>query len=500
MTLLPMLGFWALALWAFAAPECRRLVTLHLALLPFGSLAVLPAEASAGLALTPAPVLGALLFLRVAVARGGLAGMARLALAPRGMLLLAAYAVVAVVATAFLPRIFAGTIVMPWRGEVLAPTPLRPSAQNASQLAYLLMSILVAFAYARVLSRPGLRQHVLRALALGGGVAVATGILDLAMSSLGLASLLAPFRTASYALHVSHAILGTKRVVGLMPEAAAYGLLCAGYLSLLYFLRRALPDGWLRRRGVPGLLIGLVAAVALSTSTAAYAALAVLGAVAAAEWGWRWAALGRRAPGRRGLAPEAWAAIGAMTALAGVFVVLPQLLDPVAAILEATVVEKAASTSFAERSAWTEVSWRAFLATGGLGLGVGSTRVSTSVVGVLAGTGVLGGCLYYGFLLRTLTRRAPAGDVEARLLLGAVRWAWVAPFAGSLLTGIGADFGPFLALLFGMGAAVSDWREPVLRGSPGLTPAPARERKARPRPARRTDRRPDASRPAIPEH
>lgn len=474
MTLLPMLGFWALALWGLAGRDCRRLVTLHLALLPFGSLAVLPAAASGGLALTPAPMLGALLFLRCAVARGGLARMARLGLAPRGMLLLTAYAVVAVVATAFLPGIFAGTTIMPYRGEVLVPTPLAPSAQNVSQLAYLLISILVAIAYARVLAAPEARQHALRALALGGAVAVVTGLLDLATSVLPVAPLLAPFRTASYALHVSHAIFGTKRVVGLMPEAAAYGLLCVGYLSLLYFLRRALPAGWLARRGVPALLVALLAAVALSTSTAAYAALAVLAGAAAAEWGWRWAALRRRAPGRRGLAPEAWAAVGALTALAAIFVVLPHLLDPVARILEATVVEKAASASFAERSAWTEVSWRAFLASGGLGLGVGSTRVSTSVVGVFAGTGVLGGCLYFGFLLRTMTRRALGGDAAARLLLGGVRWAWVAPFAGSLLTGIGADFGPFLAFLFGMGAAVGDWRRRARAGRPPAATLTAR--------------------------
>ncbi|MFT3972931.1 MAG: hypothetical protein QM699_05645 [Amaricoccus sp.] len=472
MTLLPIVGFWALALWGFAGAGGRRLVTLHLALLPFGSLAVLPASASGGLALTPAPMLGALLVLRCALTRGGLAGMARLALAPRGMLLLAAYAVVAVVATAFLPRLFAGTIVMPWRGEVLAPTPLAPSAQNASQLAYLLISILVAIAYGRLLAQPGMRQHALRALALGGAVAVATGLLDLATAVMPVAPLLAPFRTAAYALHVSHVILGTKRVVGLMPEAAAFGLLCVGYLSLLYFLRRALPDGWLRRRGMPALMLGLLASIALSTSTAAYAGLSVLGAAAAAEWGWRAVTLRRREPGRRGLAPEAWAAIGGLAALAAVFAVLPHLLDPVAALLEATVVEKAASASFAERSAWTEVSWRAFLATGGLGLGVGSTRVSTSVVGVLAGTGVLGAGLYYGFILRTLTRRALPRDPEARLLLGGVRWAWLAPFASSLLTGIGADFGPFLAVLFGLGVAVSDWRAGA-RAAPRLAATPA---------------------------
>lgn len=458
MTLVPLFCFWALALWAFLGRNARRLVTLHLALLPFGSLAVLPGGLSGGLALTPAPMLGVLLFLRVALGRGGLVAMGRLAAAPRGMLLLAAYAGVALVATAFFPRLFAGTTIMPWRGEVLVPSPLVPSAQNVSQLAYLLVSILVAFAYARVLERPEARQCALRALALGGSVAVATGLADLLSVALPIGPLLAPFRTASYLLHVDHEILGVKRLVGLMPEAAAFGLLCVGYLALLYFLRRAMDEGPLRRRGVPAVLTGLVGCILLSTSTAAYAGLAVFGITAGLEWGWRFIALRAGAPGRRGLAPEAWAAIGAVTALAALMVLLPGLLDRVAALLEATVVRKTASASFAERTAWTEVSWRAFLSTGGLGLGVGSTRVSTSVVGVFAGTGVLGGCLFYGFLLRSLTRRALPGDAGARLLLGGIRWAWIAPFAGGLLTGIGADFGPFLALLFGMGAAVGQWR------------------------------------------
>lgn len=471
MTYAPMAAFWLLVLWGMAGADCRRLVTLHLALLPLGSLAVLPTGLSGGLALTPAPMLGLFLFLRCAISHGGAAGMARVALAPRGMLLLTCYALVAVLATLFLPRIFAGTIIMPYRGEVLVPTPLAPSAQNVSQLAYLLVSILAAIAYARILAQPGLRQHALRALALGGAVAVATGALDLASSALPIAPVLAPFRTAAYLLHVDHTIHGAKRVVGLMPEAAAYGLLCLGYLSLIYFLRRALPEGPLRRRGMPVLMALLAACIAVSTSTAAYAGLSVLAAVAVVEWVWRAVALRKRSPGRRGLAPEAWAAIGSLTALAALFVVLPHMLDPVAAILEATVVKKAGSASFAERSAWTTVSWSAFLASGGLGLGVGSTRVSTSVVGVLAGTGILGGCLYYGFLLRTLTRRALPGDGEARLLLGGVRWAWVAPFASSLLTGVGADFGPFLALLFGLGAAVGDWRGRArARRMPAATP------------------------------
>ena len=444
--------FWALAAWALVGRDGRRLVCGFFASLPFMSFAVVPVDFLGGLSLTPAPVLGTLLVLRTALAGRGARVMLTDALLPRRMLLLTLFWAVAVVITLFMPAILAGRVlVIPVRAAWMGPVPLFPSAQNLSQLGYLTVSVLLALAFAVILREPEGRRRAFGALCLGGWVAVATGLLDYASLRLPLEAVLAPFRTASYALLVSDQALGGKRVVGLMPEASSFGLLCLGFLSLLCFLRRGL-DGE-RRAGLPVLLGLLAVCVWLSTSSAAYVGLALLGIVLAVDWVWRAAGLRRGAPGRHGLAGEAWVAGGALAAVMLVLVVFPAGPERLVAGFDAMVLQKPGSSSYLERSQWTATSWRALLASGELGVGVGSTRASSSIVAVAAGTGLLGAALYLGFVAQTLARRARPGDAEGALLLGGLRWALLPPFAVDLMIGSGADFGPFLAFLFGLGVA-----------------------------------------------
>ena len=354
---------------------------------------------------------------------------------------------------------------IPFRAEFLGRVPLQPSAQNLSQLLYLTMSVLAAIAFATLLRTHAMRQHALRALCLGCAVAVGTGVLDLTSSWLPLGPLLAPFRTASYALLTSHEVLGAKRIVGLTPEASTYGQLCLGLLAMLWFLRRAIESDRLRTRTVPGLLGALTLCVWLSTSSAAYVGLILLGTVAVIEWMWRAGALRPGAPGRSGLAAEFWGTAATAGGLMLVVLVAPQILDHVAALFDTMVLRKTASLSYQERSMWTATSWQALLDSGGVGVGVGSTRSSSSAVGVASGTGLLGAVLYYAFVLQTLLRRAAPGDGEGERLMSGVRWAFLPPFANSLLIGISADFGLLLAFLYGLAAAVAP--VPVSRLRPG---------------------------------
>jgi hypothetical protein len=83
---------------------------------------------------------------------------------------------------------------------------------------------------------------------------------------------------------------------------------------------------------------------------------------------------------------------------------------------------------------------------------------------VASSTGFLGALFYYGFVLQTLLRRAAPGDEEGRRLLAGVRWAFLPPFADSLLIGISADFGLILAFLYGLAAAVAGQRLPAALG------------------------------------
>lgn len=457
--------FWALAAWG--ALGRGRLVWLFFAVLPFMSFAVLPVTATGGLTLTPAPVVALLFVGRALVARRGAERFLSDALRPRRMLLLALYWAVAVVVTLFMPRILAGRVlVVPVRAAWMGPVPLWPSAQNLSQLGYLTVSVLLAVAFAGWLGDPARRQRALGALCLGAAVAVATGLLDFASRHLPLEAVLAPFRTASYALLVSDQVLGGKRVVGLMPEASSYGLLCLGFLSLLAFFRREIAGERLRRRGVPVLSGLLVVCIWLSTSSAAYVGLGVLVLALGLDWGWRAAALPRGAPGRRGLAAGARAAGGALALGMLVVVFAPGVTEAVLAQVDAMVVRKSESSSFAERRAWNATSWQALAGSAGLGVGVGSSRASSALVAVLSSTGVVGAGLYLGFVAQTLRRRARPGDAGGAALLGALRWALLAPVAVELMIGTSADFGPFLAFLFGLSAGVAGAPERRAAGCP----------------------------------
>ena len=200
--------FWTIAFWALVGGGGHRLIYVFFASLSFGSLAVLPTAVTGGLTFTPTPIVALLIVLRCLLVRRGFGGMLTVAFSRRRLLLLVLFWTVAVWVTVFMPRIFAGrTDIIPFRGEMHGPSPLHPSLQNVSQLAYLTISVLATIAFATLLRDPNLRRHGLRAVCLGAAFAVATGALDFASSYLPVAPLLDPFRTASYALLVSHEVL-----------------------------------------------------------------------------------------------------------------------------------------------------------------------------------------------------------------------------------------------------------------------------------------------------
>ena len=134
-----------------------------------------------------------------------------------------------------MPRLFAGRVdVIPINVEVPDPQPLAPTSANFTQSAYMVLSVGLIYACAVVARNNEFRRHFLRANLVAAAMLVLTGVLDLATQG---TDLLAPFRNANYALVSDAAILGSKRVVGLMPEASTFGAACVGILSVLVFLR-----------------------------------------------------------------------------------------------------------------------------------------------------------------------------------------------------------------------------------------------------------------------
>ncbi len=456
MILLVILLFWGIALHATMSRDRSRLIYLFFVSLSFGSFAVVPTALTGGLTFTPTPIVALLILARCLMARGGTDRLLTVACSGRRMLALTLFWLVSFLVTLFMPRIMAGRVtIIPFRGEMLGEMPLFPTLQNVSQFAYLTISILLSIALAVFLRPVPMRRHCARALCLGSAVAILTGALDFASSYVPIKPLLEPFRTATYALLVSHEVLGTKRIVGLMPEASAYGTLCVGLISLLYFSRHAITDAWFRDRATPALLLGLLVATWLSTSTTAYVALGLLVCLAGLEWVWRATTAHRHSLARKGLALELGLAVAGMALVCGTLLAAPHLFDPLFRMFDRIVVQKSSSSSFHERGLWTAVSWNAMVDTGGIGVGVGSTRASNSIVGVISSTGVAGGLLYFGFIAQTLLRSTSKSDPEAALLLSAMRWSFLPIFATGVMIGISADFGPFLAYLYGVSAATA---------------------------------------------
>jgi hypothetical protein len=460
MELIPVSIFWSIAIWALFQRK-QVLMYLFFASMPFGSFAAIPTELTAGLTLTPTPLVAILLIARELGSARGLRKAIDAALKPSGLLLLFLFWLVAGIVTIFMPRFFAGAIeIVPVRVSELATTAmLVPTIQNLSQYVYISISVLTVFAFASMLRSESMRRHALAAMCLGGALTVFTGLLDFLSQYLPIQPFLELFRTASYALLTDVEIQDVKRVVGLMPEASTFGTLSLSFLASIYFFRRAMPDGYLRNCVVPILLTLLLLFVWLSTSSAAYLGLCLFAAATAAEWCWRLIGAGHNPHLRRGISSEFWLAIVVIWVFLLIVISVPKVLTPVLEMFNAMVLQKTTTSSFEERSMWTQVSWNALLETYGLGVGMGSTRASNFAVALASNSGFAGALLYFTFVLQCLLlRRAPQSDLTGSTLLSAVRWSYLPSLLASLTVGTTPDFGVFNAFLYGFSVAIAKTR------------------------------------------
>lgn len=454
MTFIPIAIFWVLLILALISRGPLIFVLLFCSM-SFGSLSVIPPELAQKFSFTPPPIVALAIVLKYAGGTNGLSRILDIALRPSQCLLLFLFLLVTGWVTYFMPRIFAGNvIVIPMRlEEATNGLPLYPTPQNISQLLYLTISVITVFTSALCFRSPVARQQALIGLCAGGGMIVFTGLLDL----VGLGPYLDIFRTATYDYLTNVEIADVKRVVGLMPEASTYGSVAVSFLTAIYFFRRAIEAVWLRRIVAPCLIVLLVLFSLLSTSSAAYAGLAIFGVIALVEWIWRLFMTKEGDIAREGLHAELWAIILGFAAVYILYLVVPALFDPFIRLIDTIIFQKSDSDSFRERSMWTAVSFAALMDTWGLGVGMGSTRSSNGVVAVFSNCGVLGGLLYYGFMLQTFLRKAPSGTGTDLALLNAVRCYLPPVFVLGVLAGTSADFGIMNACIYGMAAATA-WR------------------------------------------
>lgn len=454
--------FWALALAAFMAGS-RALLYFFFASISFGSFAVVPPSLTGGLSLTPLPITAVLIIVRSFATHGAFTRLIRSATTPSPLGILTLFWLVAGVTTVFMPRLFAGGIlVVPMRSIDRNVAPLFPSTQNFSQFMYLSLSILSVFAFSQLMRRADLRATAIRAIVVGGWVAVVTGFLDLASQFVPIDPLLAAFRTATYTLLVDAEVLGAKRVVGLMPEASSFGAICVVILSLTYFLRRAVDRGSRLRLVMPVLSVMLVLSIYLSTSSAAFLGLGVLGVLAVAEWLWRVLTLPTASGQRAVLGLEAAIMLVGMIFLIAILLFQPAVFDRLVVLVDELLLSKTDTESFVERSMWTRVAWQSAIESYGLGVGIGSARASNFWAALTSNVGYLGTLLYASFMLACYTRRAARPVWVDVLTLSACRWALLPSLALGWVVGTSADFGVLTAFVYGLMLGIGTLDRPAV--------------------------------------
>jgi hypothetical protein len=362
-----------------------------------------------------------------------------------GFLLL--FLIVSLTVTIFMPRLLSGAIdIIPLKVVKFAATEtLEPSLGNLTQSIYLCVSVAVTFATALMARSPRFPDALLFAVLVGGLVLFGSGLADMAASAVGQSALLDPFRNASYAMITNAEVVGMRRVVGLMPEASSYGSTCIAFGSTLIFLR-PLYGSSAYRMAASLTAVALVGMALLSTSSSAYAGIAMFSAAYALNVARRLASGSTIA--QTGLALEFFVGFVALMGLLLVLLLQPETFDPLLRLVDEIIFNKASSDSFLERSFWNQVGWNAAWSTYGMGVGLGSTRASNYFVAVISNTGFFGATFFFIFLIQTFFRRSYTSP-KANEMVSALKFAIVPSLGMAALGSATPDFEPWLALIFG---------------------------------------------------
>ncbi|TDL81107.1 hypothetical protein E2L08_07145 [Palleronia sediminis] len=440
-----------------------RGLSLLFAMLPFGMMAAINLPAVGGTSIVAADLAVVTLVLLVLARPGGTVDLARTMLIERTGVVLSAVLLYAIIATLFLPRVFAGAIEVfsIGRGDGIISRPLRPGNGNLSQLLRLMLSIAAFAAVAAVLTRRPDARAVLRGVQLATGVHVALGLVDIATNAAGLAFLLDPIRTANYSLTLGQKMAGLNRMIGGFPEASAYGYLSLGLFGfwLSYWFT---DDG---RRGRSGVWLALTTFVLLrGTSSSAYVGAALLlGVFVAIQLrGADFGALRLRAAGIAVIAVAVLPlAVAGMLAL---YVMVPD----VAAFIDRSLLDKLQTSSGVERMSWNAQAFGNFLDTNLMGAGLGSVRASNWLISTLATLGVIGTALMLMFLWRVATLPTADMDRDAGRVAVACKFAC----AGFLARALVVKATPNLEIAFFVmaGAAVGLCSAAAWARAPASTP------------------------------
>jgi hypothetical protein len=419
-----------LAGWSLRAP----LILGLFASLPFGSTAIATLGGSSPQVFT---VFALSLLAGVALSRRFADDLAAVLLDVGAARIVCVLAVYAVASAVLLPRLFAGrtTAHVVIEGEVVE-VPLGPGPGNITQTAYFVLGALVFLALCILLLKRDRWRTVAHGFLTFATVHAALGAIDIGSKLAGLGDLLAPLRSASYALLVDVVEGGFWRIVGAYSEASAFACYTLPCLAFSFVWWRETRSRW-----AMGLAVVLLLLLVFSTSSTAYAGLAISSAFFAASLGLT-ALRGRLRVADLHLFAILWVVLAAGLAA---YLCQERLFDPFVSLIDTTLINKAASFSGQERAYWNARGVDGFLDTFGVGIGMGSSRTSSWPISLVSQLGIAGAVLMTLLLVELLrpigsARTLPA-DGELIALGRSARAAAVAWLAGLSISGASADPG-----------------------------------------------------------
>ena len=307
-----------------------------------------------------------------------------------------AFTIIGVLGALLLPRVFNGVAhAMLSRGPLNGATMIdvTPGGTNFIQAFYLVLNLaLFSIAAALVAARADGLRWALRGVAAGLACACVLGLYQLVAFYMGW-----PWPT-----EIINSNLGVgqfpnqmagdiKRITATFWEPSLLGYSFVGCLGIFLLGGRNV------RLGLLALCVLL-----LSTSSLGYFGLAVLVGV--------WLCADREAT-----ASTKWRVALGFAAVCVAFVIADQSLTG-GVLLEELVLDKAESSSGVGRSTADHFALQTFLESGGLGVGIGTTRASSFAATLLATTGLPGFIAFMAFATTLILQCRRAGDRESRQL------------------------------------------------------------------------------------
>lgn len=378
----------------------------------------------------------------------------------RANMMLGIFTAYGIVTAMIASRIFAGTVqVVALRLKpaysLFATTPLAFSSSNITTSVYLIGTFMISVAtYVALRDRTRAFAFVNVAVIVAW-LHIFFGVSAAILKGTPYDRFIDFMRNGNYA-QLDQSIGGLVRLNGIFPEPSSYAGFAFDWFVLLFecWFRDILP----RRTGPAAAAMVLV--LIFSTSTTAYATLAVYGVILFL----RITIFPQGLPANKGLTLLG-AVMLAVTVVALMALLSPQVADSLWKLLKVLTVGKQNSESGMQRAFWAKIGLDAFTASWGIGVGPGSFRSSTIVTAMLGSVGIFGTAMFLLHVVRAVKplrittyfgQPARAGVIVDReaLIGAAASWGVVAALIPAALIAPSCDPGTDFGLLGGAALAL----------------------------------------------